>query len=462
MIRNKGLQTKFLIFFSGIFFSTIVLTSSVCAQQSISGTIPNYGNQKVYLFSTRADLQIPIDSATTNFDGSFSLFKPLSTGLYQLKTLSGNALDLVYEARPIQFVASDVSFSKPVAFIQSAQNAAWQEYKNLRNYTYRQEELLKPLLQHYDSTAPFYGSVKSEFRRLQNSLRSKSKQLIEENSGSFVSRLIKTDLRPEIELELSFAEQREHIIQRFFEQTDFSDTLLIQSNVLSSKLIDYLSLYQRPEQDMNQTQFAFIKGVDEILRLASVDNKMYAFVLEYLLEGFQHLGLSAVTDYLSALPHFNSGCIDTETLVQIERIVNPFRKIVIGASANPIEGTAINGVPFVLDTISNPHTIVVFWSLTCPHCLDLMPKLLDFRRENPSFAIVSVILSPESDALKAYIQDEALDWTHYVEGEGWQGPQVLAYHVYGTPTLFVLDKDKKIEAKPSGIEELRAFANSFK
>lgn len=433
---------------------------TLLAQQYISGSITNYPNQKIYIFSFQGERQILIDSTLTNPDGSFSFARIFQTGMYQLQTQRGTSLEIIFQESPVQFVANAPDFLEPVHFVQSPENTVWQQYKSLRNDSYRKEDLLKPLLQQYDKSTLFYGQVLDEFNRVQDSIQYFATNLIQDRQGEYVSRLVKTDLRPVINLQMPFSEQREQIIQHFFDQTDFSDTLLISSNILTAKLIDYLSLYQRPEMDMNQTQFAFMKGVDEILNQASVNNTMYAFVLEYLLDGFAHLGLSAVTDYLSSLPHFNAGCIDTETLMKIERIVNPYRKIVIGAQATPIEGVGINGIPFSMDTITKPHTIVVFWSLTCPHCLELMPKLKAFHQENPSYAIVSVILSPNNATLKEYIQNEGLDWTHLVEGEGWDGPLVQAYNVYGTPTLFVLDKAKKIESKPSGIDELRTFAQA--
>ncbi len=451
---------KFLIASVLFVFTLFCFPARPLAQQYISGSISNYANQKIYLFSFQGERQILIDSMLTNPEGSFSIARKLQTGMYKIQTQKGASLEIIFQENPVQFVANTPDFSEAVYFVQSPENTDWQQYKSNRNDSYRKEELLKPLIQQYDQSTIFYGQVVSEFNRVQDSIQSYAIKLIQDHQGEYVSRLVKTDLRPVINLQLPFSEQREQIIQHFFDQTDFSDTLLISSNILTAKLIDYLSLYQRPDMDMNQTQFAFMKGVDEILNQASVNNTMYAFVLEYLLDGFAHLGLSAVTDYLSSLPHFNAGCIDTETLMKIERIVNPYRKIVIGAQATPIEGEDISGIPFSMDTITKPHTIVVFWSLTCPHCLELMPKLKAFHQENPSYAIVSVILSPNNATLKDYIQNEGLDWTHLVEGEGWDGPLVQAYNVYGTPTLFVLDKDKKIESKPSGMDELRAFAQA--
>lgn len=453
---------KFLLSYRLLFWVIFYLPTMLFAQQYISGSIANYTNQQVYIFGLQGERQYVIDSTQTNQEGSFSFTRELEPGMYQIQTQSGARLELIFQESPVQFVAPSPDLAEPVHFVQSPENTAWQAYRTYRNQSYRKEDLLKPLLQQYDKSTVFYGQAMDEFNRVQDSVQSLAAKLIRANQGSFVARLIQTDLRPVINLNLPFSEQRDQIIEHFFDLTDFSDTLLIASNILTTKLIDYLSLYQRPDMDMNQTQFAFMKGVDEILNQASVNNTMYAFVLEYLLDGFAHLGLNAVTDYLSTLPHFNAGCIDTETLMKIERIVNPYRKIVIGAQATPIEGQDINGNPFTLDTIAKPHTLVVFWSLTCPHCLELMPKLKAFQQENPTYALVSVILSPNNSTLKEYILHESLHWTHVVEGEGWDGPLVQAYNVYGTPTIFVLDKDKKIEAKPSGIEELRVFANSAK
>jgi hypothetical protein len=87
-----------------------------------------------------------------------------------------------------------------------------------------------------------------------------------------------------------------------------------------------------------------------------------------------------------------------------------------------------------------------------------MPKLKAFAKQHPDFEIVSVVLSPDNKILRDFLNQEGLNnWIHLSDGLGWESPMAKDYNIFGTPTLFVLDADKNIISKPSGIKELQEF-----
>jgi thiol-disulfide isomerase/thioredoxin len=449
---NSFVYLLFLVFL--FFFS-----NSVFAQKSISGTIQGYNNKTISLLMIRGDQKLPIDSVTTNSEGHFSINPRwnLIPGMYLLRTAEGNSIRILYNNEEIRLVSGGTDDASVVEFIQSDENKHWYEYFILKNETQYLQDLLKPILQQYPQNELFYNQTREEYNKLQIKLHEKANEIIESHPETMAARFIKTDLSPIIDTELSFDQQRIQLKKDFFNETDFSDTLLIQSDILSRKMIDYLSLYQRPNMSMPELQLEFIRGLDAILKLASVENKMYLFVIEYFIEGFYRMGLTGVSDYLSTLPNLNSDCMDVETLMQIEQIVGPYRKIINGTNAPDIVSLDIKGNPFDLKKLNNKKIILVFWSMTCPHCLDLLPELNQFGKENPEVAIVSIIMSPLNNTLKSHIDQERLDWIHIADGKGWDSPIIEAYMIFGTPTLFLLDEEKKIQSKPSGMAELKAL-----
>ena len=48
-----------------------------------------------------------------------------------------------------------------------------------------------------------------------------------------------------------------------------------------------------------------------------------------------------------------------------------------------------------------------------------------------------------------YLKDNPYEWINIAEFKGWDGPTAVKYDVHATPTIFVLDKDKNIVAKPT-------------
>lgn len=427
------------------------------AQSSIEGSISGYREKKVRLLLMRGDKRIPVDSTRTDETGHFNIAPAISfkAGMYLLETEEGNSIRLLINGlENIRLISGGTDNTAAVEFVQSEENRNWYAYSLLKSEVQYKQDLLKPILRDFPQTDTFYVQTKAAFNKLQQLPQQKANEIISKAPGSLAARFIQADLPPILDLSIDFEEQRDQLKKQFFKNIDFGDTDLINSDILSSKMIDYLSLYQRPNMNMLDVQLEFIRALDVILQKASVSNEVYVFAIEYFIDGFYRMGLSGVSDYLSTLPHLNKDCMDTETYARIEQIVGPFRKIVAGAPAPSLTGTTIQGEAFDLSKLESEKTIIVFWSLTCPHCLDLIPELQLFAKKHPETSIVSIILSPDNNSLREYIATEAPQWIHIIESKGWSGSLVEDFMVYGTPTLFLLDANKNILSKPSGMDEL--------
>lgn len=450
--------------FSWLVFVVLLVFPQIAliAQHQITGTIAGYANRKLFLEAYQGENLFPVDTAKTNEEGAFSFDETLESGLYRLSLAAGQSVQLVIDGSPVQFVWNNYQQNRQIQFINSPENQIWNDYQVLRDETFFLQDLLKPVIRDYDPEKKFYRLAVKEFDSLQRRMESKVDGWVSQHPQSLAIRFIRTDMRPAIDLTTSFESQRENLKQHFFDQTDFSDTLLIRSNILTRKMIDFLSLFQAEEESMQAIQFEFIKGLNMLFEKAAIEPKMYVFVLDYLIEGFAQLGLPAVTDYISSLPHFEQLCMETETFMEIEQIVGPYRSTLLGEPAPDLLPEDIDGNPFGWDQLRKPQTLIVFWSISCPHCIELMPKLKDFVDQHPDFEIVSVVLSPDNKVLREFIDQEKLDWIHLSDGLGWDSPMVKEYNIFGTPSLFVLDAEKKIVAKPSGIAELKEIVSMRK
>lgn len=435
----------------------ISLPAALLAQQTISGTIQGFGNQLIKLEAIRGDQKLAIDSVLTDISGSFQFADVSAPGMYQITTPLGHSLSILFNNEPVQFVTDDPRSKGSLQFIQSIDNKGWSEYVLLRDKVFYLQNLLKPVISDYEQPSAFHSAAVQEFDSLQQLLFSQANSWVDKYPNSLAALYIKTDMRPQIELEADFVVQRENMKDKFFAQTDFGDTLLIRSNILTRKMIDFLSLYQSEDQSMQAVQFEFIKGLDRLFEHASVNETMYIFVLEYMINGFAQLGLPAVTDFISSLPHFDAVCMETESLMRLEQIVGSFRSTLIGTKAPDLITEDYNGEEFSLAQIQKPYTLLVFWSITCPHCLDMLPKLKEFVAIHPDYQLISVVLSKNDQQLHDFIEAENYDWIHLNDGLGWESPMATAYNIFGTPSLFVLNQKQEIVSKPSGLKELQLF-----
>jgi thiol-disulfide isomerase/thioredoxin len=432
---------------------------NVYAQHTLSGTIRTYQNEKLVLKQLRGEKQIPVDSVTTDASGAFSMaFKGQTLpGMFVLQTTQGQSIKLIYNMQDIRFVSGGFGDEDVVEFIESPENELWYAYYFLRNLTHYQQELLKPLLVQYPDEGDFYKAVITEYDRLQTELHDYVVTTRTNNPHSLAVRYMQYDMSPMIDLSKSFNEQRTELKNHFFDAIDFNDDALLRSDILNRKFIDYLAMHQQQGQGMAEVQLAFMQAVDVILSESAISPEAYVFAVTFLIEGFSRMGLNAVSDFISGLPHLNPGCMEPETIENLELSIAPYRKIAVGVQAPSIIADDLDGKLFELESLKGKKTLVIFWSTTCPFCIDLLPQLKAYQAEYPQIEIVSIILSPDNNELRQIIKNEKLDWIHISPRDGWQSKIVDDYLVYATPTMILLDKDHRIVLKPNNYEELNTL-----
>ncbi|MDX5583477.1 MAG: thioredoxin family protein, partial [Aureibaculum sp.] len=104
------------------------------------------------------------------------------------------------------------------------------------------------------------------------------------------------------------------------------------------------------------------------------------------------------------------------------------------------------------------YYVVAFWSSTCSHCLIEMPVLYDLLKDSSQIKVISLGL--EDDTSKSGWETQISNYPNFINiyGENkWQNQYARDYGVNATPSFFVLDKNKKVIAKPDDVEELKAF-----
>jgi thioredoxin-related protein len=109
-----------------------------------------------------------------------------------------------------------------------------------------------------------------------------------------------------------------------------------------------------------------------------------------------------------------------------------------------------------LPDIQAEFTLLIFWSSECPHCTEMMPKLKSlYDNQNPrKLQVMAVSLDTIRNAWTSYIRKEKLNWINVSDLRGFEGKAEDEYNVFATPTMYLLDRDKKIISKPITWREL--------
>ncbi len=423
---------------------------------SIDGTVPAFKNSNVYLMQLTIDNQSVIDTARSDEKGNFHFDLPddLPIGMYRIFS-HRKMLDLIYHRENIRFVSNGKGTNN-IQIIESVENMLYYKYLYVKNSNQNKLSALLPALADYPEKDTFYTVLYNQVVKLQNQIEQTAANIIDNYRNLLVAHYVKVDKPVFIDPALPPDRQKEEVKKHYFDDVDFADSTLLVSNILTSKIIGYLTLFQDANMSKDQIEQNFIQAIDTVLEKCMVYDKMYESVLDYLLGGFENYGFNKVLEHLAEYNHLDEFCENDKKKEELQKKLDLIGKLAIGKPAPPFSAVDLNGDSVNLYRINSDKTVLVFWASWCPHCSRALPELKKFY--NPSrrdkLEIVAVSVDQSQKSWKNAIKENGYNWINIAELNGWDGHIPEEYGVTATPTFFVLDKDKKIIAKPLTVKEL--------
>ena len=250
------------------------------------------------------------------------------------------------------------------------------------------------------------------------------------------------------------------VMSGYWDDVDFSDTTLVTSKAFSDKMISYF--YSFTDGDEQRFDSLSIAGLGVLLDKAKVNMSVYEHVLEFALNGYASMGRDAVTDYLLNYPQLAEGEITMEEGLRLDSITEPYQKVRVSAKAPDFEGVTIDGKSYCLYDSQAPHIIIVFWSTDCEYCHDFLTEIRKHLDLKADFELVTFALADNNDDVTKEVKKMRLHGYHFYDELRWDSKAFLDYHITSTPTVFVLDEDKRIVCKPYDWEELKHWLKQNK
>ena len=246
---------------------------------------------------------------------------------------------------------------------------------------------------------------------------------------------------------------------QFWHGFDASNPKLINTPLYTEHILNYLRYWMNPNMDFSAEDRTegFKKSVDVIIRKFSDNEQTHEFAYEYLTMGFKEIGEEEVLQYLDEnYSDLAEQCFDDVEKSEFDKRMEGYAAMKVGNKAPDFELSVKSGALSLskgekskvqsLYDIKAENTLVVFWSSTCPHCMEEMPKLNEWAAENPAVKVVAVSIDVSEDSYTHAIQGYP-NLIHTCDYKGWDTEAAEKYFVVATPTFILLDKDKKILGK---------------
>ncbi len=445
-----------------IFYVLLITTvSGITQEHIISGTITGLENENVYLMQLMGEKRKIVDTTKTDLTGAFtfSMSAERLPGMYVVIKGPGQAVELIYNNENIQFTTSGFNVEDGIQIVSSIENLIYYDYMGIKGMNMYKLDVLNTLIENYPPNDEFFPEVLKQYNLLQTQLVDRINELINNNPNTLASRYIKTDRPVFANLGLSEDAQNLMLKKHYFDYVDFSDTMLIRSTILTSKVVGYLSLYQNNANSQEELEENMLIGVDSVLSYAQQNQQVYEFLIDFLINGFESIGFEKGLEHIAKASYLDNFCENTERKLKLENKIELIRKLAIGQPAPNFVTKDINGKDVDLSKIDAEKTVIVFWASWCTHCDEIMPIINSYYGKNQDIEVIAVSIDESKADLMKSIAENNYGWIHVAELNGWNGPIVEEYGIVATPSIFVLNKNKEIIGKPVGrkvVEKLLA------
>lgn len=430
-------------------FILLIALSVFSQTHTVNGTIPGLVNQKVYLLKLMGEKRMVVDTTHSDHLGSFTIeITDQKPGMFALVIGQEQAVELIYNYENIRFTTTGLSNADGIQIIESVENLIYYDYMNLKGLNLYKMDLLSDLIQQYPTNDEFYIIAVSKFFELQDETNNRIDQLIENNEGTIAAKFITTDRPVIFDPRLPIEQQNDYIRNHYFDNVNFNDTILISSTILTSKAVGYLSLFQEEAASQEDLEKYMLSALDTVLLRASDNQKVYEFLTDFFISGFESIGFEKGLTHIAENSSLDNFCENTERKAKLENKMELIMKFAIGKTAPDFTTSDINGNNITLSKIDAEKTVLIFWASWCPHCDNVMPIINEYANENPGINVIAISVDDSEKDLKNRIDELGYNWTFIGELQGWEGPIINEYGIAATPTVIVLDKDKKIVAKP--------------
>jgi thiol-disulfide isomerase/thioredoxin len=437
---------------------------------SIKATVKGLPGSKVYLQNYFAGRNTIIDSATADKNETFQFapVQPYACGLYRIILGKDNKalmyggddtyLDVIINGENIDLHTYFYAPVDSMKILSSAENRIYYDFLQRDKKVNEQLEILTELQIYFPKTDAFYTDIREHYNSTQQQHQQYVLKVMAGDGQRFAAHLINAMHYPPIDFSLSDSERQQYIKVHFFDNIDFTDTLLLRTDIFTSRALAYLLFYKDPSLTKEQQENEFIRAVDTLLGKTSVNPKVSKLVRDYIVRGFEMAGMENVLIHIASTYILENACEDDQQARNLRMRVDGMKKLAIGTTAPEISITDGHLQQFILSDVKSPYTLLIFWASWCPHCMAMLPelkKLYDGQAEK-KLEIVAISIDTSYTDYSRAVAAGGYNWISISDGQGWDGQPVTDYCIYATPTMFLLNADKKIIAKPMTPEEIRS------
>jgi thiol-disulfide isomerase/thioredoxin len=436
------------------------------AGYEIKVTVKPLRNQFIYLGHYYGKTLPIIDSVKVNErgEGVFRGPKKLGGGIYLigLPDRSRNFEILVDKSQQFS-VSADTNNMAVINFTGSPENNEFRAYQEYMNQNGKEADAL--FRQRAGSSPADSIRLTGQIEVINSKIRQYRTSIMTREPNALLAVLLKAMKEPEVPQNDPAAKSDTLFAYHYFKKhywdgVNFTDDRLARTPFFEARIDKYFDQLVYPSSD------SVIKEIDWMMSYANVRDEMQKFMLLKFINRYlnqKYMWEDAVFVHLfekyfaqKTYPWLN----DKGKKIITDRAYSLMANI-FGSPAADIDLNDTAGKKSTLYSLQAPFVLVTIWDPTCSHCKETLPRLDSiYQAKWKALGLKFYALAKETDGTRKdwmdFIHKNHLgEWTHVYYTKEEDSQRVASgipsysqlYDVQSFPTLYLLDKDKRIIAK---------------
>ncbi|OSZ81090.1 hypothetical protein CAP36_07590 [Chitinophagaceae bacterium IBVUCB2] len=462
----------------GLFLLTLLCSTVIFAQNAyeIKVTFKPFKKQYIYLGHYFGKTYPIIDSALLN-ENSQAIFKgtkKLPGGIYLVgyPNKTGFFEILIDKQQKFSVIADTATIKNGVQFQNSPDNVmftGYQQYMSAKGQKIASLQQQIKTVSKKDSVLLAAQLIKED-----SAVAAYRENIITKNQGTILSSLLASMQEPVLSGKLKNPATKEDSLAayayykgHFWDGVNFWDGRLAYTPFFEDKVDKYFEQLVVPQPD------SVIKELDFILGPASVNEEMNRFLLikfvnRYLNQKYMWEDQVFVHLFEKYFSNKSYSWLTEQGKKTITDRAYSLMANIMGTPASEIALPDSSGKTISMYDMEAAYTVVAFWDPACGHCKEVLPKLDSFYHAKwkaaglKIFAVAKETDAPKKDWMSFVNEYHLQEWAHVYYSKADDKARITAgipgysqlYDIQSFPTLYLLDKDKRIIAKKLSYQQI--------
>lgn len=449
----------------------ISLFSSALLAQTIEGNLSSLANQSINLEGFNGLKSYSISNAIIDDKGNFELiYSKADYGVGYLLSSDKKPLFVILSGEDIVLAGEALSYVETIKITKGKENQWFEQYA--KEHPKRDQALSAWIYLEKMYTADSLFALQQTPQKA----ISQEKKRIKAEDSTFLAELPKHSyvswflpMRKLVSGASTIAQYRpEEILAtiKAFRAIDYTDNRLYKSGLFKDAIESHFWLLENSGRSLDSVFIEMKVSIDAMMENLIKEEKILNEVTDFLFDLLERHSLFQASEYLALKVLNEVSCtIDNDLAKQLET----YRAMKKGNTAPEIlfegdkntPGYAANTIPKKLSDIKSSYTVVVFGASWCPKCTEELPKIVNLYQKWKAQGVEVVFISLDEDKIgyKDFVKN--FPFISTCDYKKWDSKIVKDYYVFGTPTMYLLDKKREILLRPNSVNQMDSWVDWY-